>query len=323
MSFVKLKERLSELLSSENLRIDEPMSAHTTFRVGGPADLWARPAGADAEDQAARILRFAREESVPVFVLGGGANLVVADAGIRGLVLDTTGCSSAVFETRVAGTGAALVAGAGLSVDDAVEACAARSLSGLEFLAGMPGTLGGAVWMNARCYGRSVSDILEETTLIGDGFARVPVPFDPAAFGYKKSPFQAMNALIVSARFRLEPRPEAEIRETAEANRADRKAKGHYRLPSAGSAFKNDYAYGKPTGKIADELGLRGLRVGGAVVAPWHGNIIVNDGGATAADIRALVDEVSSRVERALGLKLEPEILFVGDWSGKPRPERL
>ena len=293
------------------------MSAHTTFRVGGPADLWARPTGANAEDQAVRILRAAREETVPVFVLGGGANIVVADAGIRGLVLDTTGLSSVVFETGGGGAGTEefLVAGAGLSVDDAVEACASRSLSGLEFLAGMPGTLGGAVWMNARCYGRSVSDVLKETTLLDESFARVSVPFDSAAFGYKKSPFQSINALILSARFRLVPRPEAEIRKTADANRADREAKGHYRLPSAGSAFKNDYAYGKPTGKIADELGLRGLRVGGAFVAPWHGNIIVNDGGATAADIRALVDEVSARVELAIGLKLEPEILFVGDWS--------
>jgi UDP-N-acetylmuramate dehydrogenase len=292
------------------------MSAHTTFRVGGPADVWARPSGSDAESLAASVLRAAREEAVPVFVLGGGANLVVADAGIRGLVLDTAGCSSACFET--VGNGSpepVFAAGAGLSVDAAVEACAARSLGGLEFLAGMPGSVGGAVWMNARCYGRSISDVLVETTILDEQLDRVAVPFDPDAFGYKRSPFQSRGALIVSARFRLEPKPEADIRKTADANRSDRKEKGHYRLPSAGSAFKNDYAFGKPTGKIVDELGLRGLRIGGALVAPWHGNIIVNSGDATAADIRALAEEVTFRVERAVGLRLEPEILFVGDWS--------
>lgn len=313
MSFVKLKSRLSALLAEGDFRVDEPMAPHTTFRVGGPADFWARPSGPDAGGLCAAVLRAAREEDVPVFILGGGANLVVADAGIRGLVLDTGGCAAAAFGED--GEGPCVDAGAGLSVDDAVEACASRSLSGLEFLAGMPGTVGGAVWMNARCYGRSVSDLLVETRVLDEEFRETPLPYRAADFGYKKSPFQKGGLLILSARLRLERRPEADIRAAAAANRADRESKGHYRLPSAGSAFKNDYAFGKPTGKVVDELGLRGLAVGGARVAPWHGNIVVNDGGATAADIRSLVEDVADRVKAAVGLVLEPEILFVGDWS--------
>jgi UDP-N-acetylmuramate dehydrogenase len=168
--------------------------------------------------------------------------------------------------------------------------------------------------MNARCYGRSISDLSPEATIVDEELRTVQVPFDPAAFAYKKSPFQTRDVLILSVRLSLAPRPEAELRAEAAELRADRERKGHYRLPSAGSAFKNDYAFGTPTGKIVDDLGLRGLRRGGAMVADWHGNIIVNAGGATASDIRALVDEVADRVRRAVGLVLEPEILFVGEW---------
>jgi UDP-N-acetylmuramate dehydrogenase len=140
---------------------------------------------------------------------------------------------------------------------------------------------------------------------------------DRAAFGYKRSPFQGRSCLILEAGFALRPGKPGEIRRTMETHRRDREAKGHYRCPSAGSAFKNSRDFGKATGMIIDELGLRGLRIGGAQVAPYHGNIIINAGGATAADIRALVDEVARRVKDAAGLTLEPEILFVGDWSGR------
>jgi UDP-N-acetylmuramate dehydrogenase len=142
VSLERLKERLSSLLGVDELRFGEPMSRHTSFRVGGPADVWARPSGPDAEQKAGRLLRIAREESVPVFILGGGANLVVADAGIRGLALDSGGLASLAFDPA-GGDAAFFSAGAGLSMDDAVEACAARSLGGLEFLAGMPGTVRG------------------------------------------------------------------------------------------------------------------------------------------------------------------------------------
>ena len=312
VSVSRLKTRLSALLPASSLRADEPLAPRTTFRVGGPADLWARPEGPEAEALCAAVLRAAREEEVPVLVLGGGANVVVADRGVRGLVLDTGGLSGCAFPEGEGGT--SVVVGSGTTVDDAVEACAARSYSCLEFMAGMPGTIGGAVWMNARCYGSSVSDVLRETTIVDEDFAIRRVPFDPAAFSYKRSPFQTRRELIVSARFALAPKAAAEVRAEAALRRADREAKGHYRLPSAGSSFKNDYGYGKPTGQIVDELGLRGLSVGGARVSDWHGNIIVNTGTATAADIRALADLVAARVEAALGLALEPEILFVGDW---------
>jgi UDP-N-acetylmuramate dehydrogenase len=222
-------------------------------------------------------------------------------------VLDTGGWQG------VAAEASGLLARSGTPVDEAAAAAAAAGLGGLEFLAGMPGTVGGAVWMNARCYGKSVSDVLAETEILDEAGARRWIPARPEDFGYKKSPFQGQRALILSARFALKPRPEAEIRREMEEHRRDREAKGHYRYPSAGSVFKNSRDFGKPAGKIIDELGLRGLAIGGAQVAPWHGNIIINTGTASASDIRALTEEVAARVKAALGLRLEPEILFVGD----------
>jgi UDP-N-acetylmuramate dehydrogenase len=292
-----------------SLFYDEPMARHTTFRVGGPADLFIRPEGDVFPAYAALLREAAGAEGIPLFVLGGGANIVVSDRGIRGIVLDTGGWRGAAAER------AGFLVRSGTPVDDAVEAAAAAGLGGLEFLAGMPGSAGGAAWMNARCYEKSLSDVLVETEILDESGARLWTPAQPEDFGYKKSPFQGRNVLILQIRLALYRRPMAEIRGEMAEHRRDREAKGHYRYPSAGSAFKNNRAFGKPTGKIIDDLGLRGLTIGGAQVAPWHGNIIINTGAASASDIRALVAEVSTRVHSAAGLSLEPEILFVGDWG--------
>jgi UDP-N-acetylmuramate dehydrogenase len=291
------------------LNYNEPMSRHTSFRVGGPADLFIRPEADIFPAYAALLLESARTEGIPLFILGGGANIVVSDAGIRGIVLDTGGWRGAGAE------GTELLVRAGTPVDDAVEAAAAAGLGGLEFLAGMPGTIGGAVWMNARCYEKSLSDTLGKTEILDESGARLWVPARPEDFGYKKSPFQGRDILILQARLALYGRPETEIQREMEEHRRDREAKGHYRYPSAGSAFKNNRDFGRPTGKIIDELGLRGLAFGGAQVAPWHGNIIINTGNARASEIRALVTDVAARVKAAAGFILEPEILFAGDWE--------
>jgi UDP-N-acetylmuramate dehydrogenase len=295
-------------------RLNEPMSHHTTFKVGGPADVWVRPEGGAFPAYATALLKTARSENIPVFILGGGANIVVSDKGIRGVVLDCTLNKVKSKREEVKSKDDEVVFGAGNTVDEAVEMAAGFNLSGLEFLSGMPGTIGGAVWMNARCYEKSVSDVLIETEIVDENFSRLWVPFNKEDFGYKKSPFQKRNVLILSARFRLAPGDPAAIRQEMEAHRRDREEKGHYRLPSAGSAFKNNHAFGAPTGKIIDDLGLRGFTSGGASIAPWHGNIIVNTGKAGAQDIRALTETVRKKVLAERGFELEPEILFTGEW---------
>jgi len=296
------------------VRYNEPMAAHSSFKTGGPADCWLRPYGDGFPAFAAALLAAARAEHIPVFVLGGGANILAADAGIRGIVLDTGGW---VGEKGQKWREGILEFCCGTSLDIAAEIAAEAGLSGLEFLAGMPGSVGGAVWMNARCYGQEIADVLIETDIID--FSVSPpeytrLPADKSTFGYKKSPFQGRNSLILSASFKLTPGETRQIHAVMDSHRADRETKGHYRYPSAGSVFKNNPDYGKPTGQLIDELGLCGLRKGGAQVAPWHGNIIINTGEASAADIRALVDEVAARVKTAAGFDLEPEILFIGDF---------
>jgi len=312
-----LKEKIERIIKScldrnpcdIDIRYGEPMANHCSFKVGGPADCLLRPSGEGFPAFAAALLARARAEGIPLFILGGGANIVLADSGLRGIVLDMGGW---IGKTRLGEN--RLRFRSGTSLDEAVEVAASARLSGLEFLAGMPGSIGGAVWMNARCYGREISDLLVETEVID--FSRyVPeifrLPANPKEFGYKRSPFQSRRMLILSASFKLKPGEAGSIRAEMDGFRRDREDKGHYRFPSAGSVFKNNPAFGKPTGKIIDELGLCGLRIGGAQVAPWHGNMIVNTGDATAADIHALTEELAARVRSATGFNLEPEILFV------------
>ncbi|MCL2193391.1 MAG: UDP-N-acetylmuramate dehydrogenase [Treponema sp.] len=306
-----VKDSLQNAPCDLDVRYDEPMSNHCTFKVGGPADCFLRPSGKGFPAFASALLTRALADAVPVFVLGGGANIVVADSGIRGIVLDMGGWTG---DARPIEGG--MCFRSGTSLDDAAEAAALAGFSGLEFLAGMPGTIGGAVWMNARCYGREISDVLCETEVLDfsqGSLAGNPItqPTNPAEFGYKRSPFQDRQVLILSASFQLSPGDPRIIDAEMEGYRRDRSDKGHFRYPSAGSVFKNNPAFGGPTGKIIDDLGLRGLRVGGAQLAPWHGNIIVNTGGATASDIRSLTNELAARVKSATGFELEPEILFV------------
>jgi UDP-N-acetylmuramate dehydrogenase len=293
-------------------RFDEPMSGHTSFKAGGPADLWLRPRGALFPRFAELLFRRASAGGVPVFILGGGANVLVSDRGIRGIVLDTGGWAGAREEKG------ALYVRSGTSVQETAEFSARRNLSGLEFLAGMPGTLGGALWMNARCYEKSLSDILIETEILepgeGEGGVR-RIGRSPGDFDYKKSPFQSRRTLILGAVLAAVEGDGRKIRGEMEEHLRDRERKGHYRYPSAGSVFKNNRSFGKPSGQIIDELGLKGLRLGNAQVAPWHGNIIINLGGARAADIRSLTELVAARVKAGRGVVLEREILFAGDWD--------
>jgi UDP-N-acetylmuramate dehydrogenase len=172
--------------------------------------------------------------------------------------------------------------------------------------------------MNARCYEKSLSDVLIETEILdiegGKGEIR-RIGRRAGDFGYKRSPFQGRRTLILGARLALTCGESGKIRREMEDHLRDRERKGHYRYPSAGSVFKNNRDFGKPAGQIIDELGLRGSRVGDAQVAPWHGNIIINLGNAGASDIRSLADQTAARVKAARGIELEQEILFVGDWG--------
>jgi UDP-N-acetylmuramate dehydrogenase len=316
---------------------NEPLSKHTTFKIGGNADFYARPDGSDFAKETARIIgdvnsRRMRQElppslpPLPLFVLGAGSNVVFADEGFRGLVLDTGGWAGIAVDDFAATAGAATDADevilnirSGTLCDDAAVFAAERGLSGFEFMAGLPGSIGGAIFMNARCYGRSVSDSLVSvefvklSELTKDNFDITVLPYKDADYGYKKSPFQCQSVLILCARFRLKRGDKNKIKAEMEDHRRDRQSKGHFSYPSAGSVFKNDHKAGRPSGKIIEELGLRGTQIGGAKIADWHGNFNINTGGASAKDVASLVALVKESARKNAALELESEIIFVGE----------
>jgi UDP-N-acetylmuramate dehydrogenase len=287
------------------LRLDEPLEGHTSFRIGGPADLYVAPASvADLE----QVLAACSRTGLPCFLLGGGTNLLVSDKGVRGVVIDLTSLEG------VRADGTLLTALGGVQVSAASEAALGHGLTGLEFTYSLPGTVGGAVWMNARCFEREVSDVLEFVDYLDTDLVPHRRSMDPSEWKYKVSPFQKMRGVILRAGFRLAPGDTRAIEARMKGHRADRESKGHFLYPSAGSVFKNNRAFGAPTGQLLDSLGLKGRSIGGARIAPYHGNIVINTGGATARDVLALIELMEAEVLRALGFRLEREIVLVGDW---------
>jgi UDP-N-acetylmuramate dehydrogenase len=293
-------------------KLDEPMAPHSSFRIGGPADLYVLPASAG---EAAEILRICAREAVPAFVLGGGTNILVSDRGIRGVVVDLSRLAGIRVE------GSLLTAQAGTLVSDAAEEAGEHGLAGLEFAYSLPGSVGGAVWMNARCYGGEISDVLERVDyLAGASFEARGYEKRNEDWGYKKSPFQDREKVVLSASFRLRAGERAELRRKMQSYREDRERKGHFLHPCAGSIFKNNRAFGAPTGQLIDSLGLKGTRIGEAQIAPYHGNIFINEGGARAADMRSLIQKVEEEVRTRLGFELEREVILVGEWDQVGRP---
>jgi len=290
-------------------RLAEPMSRHTWFAIGGPADLYVSPRDAE-ELRGVYALAFA--EGLPCFLLGAGANILVSDRGVRGLVIDLGRLGGIGIE------GDRLTAGAGVAMSDLADTASAAGLAGLESFHAMPGHVGGSVWMNARCYERSVSDCLESVDLLTPRLEVEIVRRSDGFYDYKRSPFQARDGVILRATFRLRPGAdpaglEARMREI----RADRERKGHFLYPCAGSMFKNNRSFGMPSGRLIDRLGFRGRRIGGAMVSELHANIIVNAGGATATEVDSLAREIERRVKEEHGFDLEREVLLVGDWPDR------
>jgi UDP-N-acetylmuramate dehydrogenase len=286
------------------------MSRHTSFRIGGPADMFITPRSAE---QAARIYGLLHEQGIPAFVLGAGANILVSDRGIRAAVIDMSelqGCSLSRTER-----GATLEALAGTAMSDASSLAQEHGLSGLEFIYSMPGSVGGSVWMNARCYGRSISEVLRRVKCAEPSGRIVTMDTEQEQFGYKRSPFQGSACLILSASFALEPGNARDMLERMEAIKQDREQKGHFLYPCAGSIFKNDRTFGSPTGKLIDSLGLKGKCIGGACVSELHGNIIVNTESASAEEVFQLIRLLEAEVHRAYGFRLEREILLAGQWQ--------
>ncbi len=303
-------------LSTGRLETHVSIAPFTTFRIGGPADYFLEARSASELEQA---LRVARRERIPYFVLGTGANILVGDLGFRGLVIRNA--ARRVSLDRKSGR---LVAESGAIVYPDVIACAIDAgLSGLEHYAGIPSTIGGALWQNlhflspapARERTMFIAEVVHEADLLSEEGERITVPAEYFRFGYDYSILHDRNDVVLTASFNLTHRDPADMKRIVEENLAWRRER-HPPLdtePSAGSIFKKIEGIG--AGRLIDQAGLKGTRVGGAEVTHRHANIMINRGGATAADVRALIAHVQRAVEDHSGYRLEPEIMFVGEFA--------
>lgn len=284
---------------------NQPTAPLTTFLIGGPADYLCHPANT-REFRVA--LRWAAAAELPVQIIGGGSNVLIADAGVRGLLLTTT----AMRELEHPEGSVKLICGAGREVDGLVDFATKRGLSGLEFAAGLPGSLGGAVWMNARAYGSEFSEIVEWAEALTPQGECVRLENSDMNFSYKHSVFQERELYIMRCALRLRHGDRRNIEETAARNLADRQSKKQHAVNSGGCIFKNNYEAGIPSGKLLEEAGLKGLAVGGARIYNEHANFIINTGDATAEDVKALLRIAQREVKRKFNIDIEPEIRFLG-----------
>lgn len=309
-------ERLKQQLQAEKIRFaeNEPLSAHCTFKIGGPADVFAQP---ETEEQLCRVIALCKACDVKYYLLGNGSNILFEDAGYRGVVVDTTALKMGIgFLENVSHPGAepgeiydAVIAGAGLKLSALCKAALDSSLTGLEFAYGIPGTVGGAVYMNAGAYGGEMKDVLVSVTYLTREGEIVTEDAANLDLSYRHSIFEENGGCILSAKFHLKRGNSASIKARMDELMQKRVDKQPLDKPSAGSTFK------RPVGAFAaaliDQCGLRGYRHGGAAVSEKHCGFVVNLGGATCADVLALCDEVRAIVKKKTGYDLEKEIRVV------------
>ena len=296
---------------------NEPLAPKSTFRVGGSARLFITPETSEQFESATAAIRNA---GIPFFVTGGASNVVFPDGTFEGAIISTQGIKEIFYdEDETTEDGSALITcQCGVPMAAFVDFCTRKNLTGAEQFAGLPGTVGGAVRMNARCFDRSISNLFysaEYFEFPNKAPHHAEISYNSSDWDYKKSPFQSTDAprYITSATFHLtRATPQDHDRIAADCKKyvTERIEKGHFKYPSAGSVFKNNHAFGAPSGRLIDECGLKGLSHGGAQIAPFHGNFIINTGNATAADIRALVTTAQNAVKEKFGFDLEPEIIF-------------
>lgn len=294
---------LENIMAGSGIFMEEPMKKHTTFRVGGPADVLVQP----DETALAAILALCRQYCVPYSFIGNGSNLLVGDKGIRGVVIEMT---EPMGNIEVHGT--RITAQAGAMLSKIANTAASNGLGGMEFAAGIPGSVGGAVVMNAGAYGGEMKDIIERVYVLDENGAQLELDRDALDLGYRHSCIPDKKYIVTKVVLELVPRNEAEIRSEMKELNEKRAEKQPLQYPSAGSTFKRPEGYF--AGKLIMDAGLRGYQVGGAQVSEKHCGFVINKGDATAADICQLMRDVSDKVQAQFGVVLEPEVKMIGEF---------
>jgi UDP-N-acetylmuramate dehydrogenase len=290
------------------VRFAEPLSRHTSFRIGGPADAWVEVSSA-AEILA--LQRAAAESGAPLSVLGIGTNVLVSDRGVRGVVIKL-GRALGRLEWRSLGDRVHVRAGAAAPFKKLVTDAAARGLTGLEFAEGIPGSIGGGLLMNAGAFGGEISNVVTGIAGVDPESGERTLPREVLRFGYRRFDLPP-NLIVTHVDFALSPGDPQAIRAAMADAKRKRDAKQPLGWPNAGSIFKNPP--GEYAGRLIEAAGLKGRRVGGAMISEQHANFIVNVGHATAADVKRLMDEVADTVWQARAIRLVPEIKLVGEWG--------
>ncbi|MCI6467025.1 MAG: UDP-N-acetylmuramate dehydrogenase [Faecalicatena sp.] len=301
---MSLYEELCNVLGSEQVLLDEPMSRHTTFRIGGPADYFVVPRSTDEIKDTIEICKNAQ---VPYYILGNGSNLLVGDKGYRGVVIQ-------IYKNlnEIHTEGNLIHAQAGALLSKIAAEALGRGLEGFEFASGIPGTLGGAVMMNAGAYGGEMKQVLlEATVLTQDGEVKT-LGVEELELGYRTSIIAKEGYVVLEAAIGLKEGDAAAIRAYMEELKSKRVTKQPLEYPSAGSTFKRPEGYF--AGKLIEDAGLRGFRVGNAQVSEKHCGFVINRGGATAAEVVSLMEQVADKVEALAGVRLEPEVKRIGEF---------
>ena len=294
---------LQNVMGGSGIFMEEPMKKHTTFRVGGPADVLVQP----DETALAAILALCRQYHVSYSFIGNGSNLLVGDKGIRGVVIEMT---DPMGNIEVDGT--KITAQAGAMLSKIANTAASNGLGGMELAAGIPGSVGGAVVMNAGAYGGEMKDIIEKVYVLDENGAQLELDRDALDLGYRHSCIPEKKYIVTKVVLELVPRNEAEIRSEMKELNEKRAEKQPLQYPSAGSTFKRPEGYF--AGKLIMDAGLRGYQVGGAQVSEKHCGFVINKGDATAADICQLMRDVSDKVQAQFGVVLEPEVKMIGEF---------
>ena len=294
--------RMRQIVGEDNVLIDEPMSRHTTFEIGGPADLFIIP---ESAEEVRDVVAACREAQVPYFVLGNGSDLLVSDEGYRGVIV---GLAEGFTYVSIEGT--EMTCQAGVSLREASEMACELGLSGLEFACGIPGTIGGACFMNAGAYDGCIADVLKSVRVIMPDGTTDTIAVADLGLGYRASRIKDEGLVVLTATFALRKGDPDVIRARMDELTYKRESKQPLDKPSAGSTFKRPEGYF--AGKLISDAGLQGYQVGGAAVSKKHAGFVVNLGGATAADVHAVIEHVQDEVERQFGVRLEPEVRFLG-----------
>lgn len=296
-------DELRKIVKPEYILEKEPMERHTTFRVGGPADVLVTP----SREELSAVVKLCKEQGVPYYIVGNGSNLLVGDKGIRGVVIAMTGRMG-----DIVCDGEIIRAGAGTSLALVASKAASESLTGMEFAAGIPGTIGGAVVMNAGAYGGEMKDILVRALVMDELGNEKELSAEQLDLGYRHSCISEEQLIVLEVTLKLKKGHIDDIRAKMAELREQRMAKQPLEYPSAGSTFKRPEGYF--AGKLIMDAGLRGFSVGGAQVAEKHCGFVINKGNATAADISLLMKEVAAKVEEQFGVMLEPEVKMLGEF---------